>query len=139
MENKKKNGGQKNGPGKTGGVWINKDNIICLGIGQSPTKEDIENVIDEVEKILKELKGQGKVLIHTSPYLGPVLSGAGFRKKLAEKTKKVFKEIGFKKIAIFGGDMMSRTITMFIISASGIKDMRVFKKKEKALEWLKQD
>ena len=139
MEDKKKNGEQKNGPGKTGDVWINKDDIICLGTGQSPTKEDIINVIDKVEKILKRRKGQGKVLVHSSPYLGPVISGAGFRKKLAEKTKKLFKEIGFKKIAIFGGDMMSRTITMFIISASGIKDMKVFKEKKKALEWLKQD
>ena len=55
-------------------VWMNKDGIICFGIGESSTEKDIEDAIDEVIEVLKGFKGEGKVLVHASPY-SFVLSG----------------------------------------------------------------
>lgn len=118
-------------------VWLNKDGIICLGTTAVATEESIDEVLDQIVELLKKFEGKGRVLVRTSPYIG-ALSKAGPRKRFAQRAKKVFKEIGFKKVAIFGGDIAARIITLFIITASGIKDIKVFAKKEKALKWLRE-
>lgn len=51
--------------------------------------------------------------------------------------KKIVKNPGFKRVAILGATVTIRVVGSFIVSASGIENIKVFKEKDKALEWLK--
>lgn len=114
-----------------------EDGIIFLGTGESLSKEGYLIMMDQVIEKLRKYKGTGRVLVHAAKHT-PSLADSENRKMFAERVKEIFNEVGFKRVAIFGGDIFSRTITSFIIFASGIKDIKVFKKKEEALSWLKE-
>jgi len=58
---------------------------------------------------------------------------------MAERIKRMIKDSNFKKIAIYGGDIVIRTVASFIVSASGVKKMRVFSNQEEAFKWLEKN
>ena len=118
-------------------VWINDDGIICFGTVPTSTEEEIDKMIDKAIEFLRKAKGEGKILVRTSPYIR-AFSGSEARKRFASKVQKVVKETKFKKAAIFGGDVVARMITLFVITASGIKDIKVFDSEESAINWLKE-
>ncbi len=119
-------------------VWINEEGIICFSLGESPTEEEIFSALDEGEEVLRSFKGEKKILVYTSPYLGPILSRMEIRERLTEEAGKIMGSFGDMRIAIFGGDAVSRTITSFIIRVSGAKNVEVFSDEDKALAWLKE-
>ena len=120
-------------------VWIKKDGIMYIRIGNLSSKEKVLGLLEKSKKILKRFSDKEKVLIDLGvfPFAPPVHSSL-FRKQVAEKLKEITDEAGYKKVAVFGGDTVKRAITSFVIMASGIKNMKVFGTKEEALKWLKK-
>lgn len=122
--------------------WIGKNGMINVDLDAALSKE---NTPDEVEVMLKEIKdliesvpGKRKLLIKMTPYLGSRMRASQFRKKMAEKLKQHFKKPVFDKAAVYGGDVISRTVTSFILKTSGVNNAKVFEAKEEALKWLKK-
>ena len=45
----------------------------------------------------------------------------------------------FEKIAVYGGNVIARTVGSFVLAAAvGIKNVKLFENKERALKWLKK-
>ena len=118
--------------------WIDKDGIVNIRISKIITVEGVYEIIDNCEKFLREAGGKGKILINIIPYKGPFIATSEFRKIVSERIKKVIKDPGFKKVAVLGGNIIIRTVVSFIITASGVKYIKVFNTQEKALKWLKE-
>ena len=111
------------------------DGIIYIDVPKGISEQDIYKLIDEAEKFLKGLSGEAKILVDMSE--ATIFRSAGFRKKAAKKMKEIAQGPGFKKAAMVGKDIFRRTIVSFVITAAGIKNVKVFKTKEEALKWLK--
>ena len=120
-------------------TWLDDNGITNIKIAEVVTEEDINELLEGAVKILRQSQGKRKVLINIIPYLGPFIATPGFRKRMADKVKTVLKDPGFDKVAISGGNIAIRTVTSFIIMASGIMNVRVFNSSEKALSWLRGD
>ena len=92
--------------------------------------------IEEAKKSLEKTLGKAKILIYMKTI--SIIHSSIFRKTTADKIKAVAEKPGYKKAAIFGPSVTLRTITNFIITASGVKNMRIFNSKKEALRWLKE-
>ena len=77
-----------------------------------------------------------KILI--SILTSSIIKSSRFRKKCAEKIKKIYEDTGFRKAAIFGLTLIPRSIANFIIVASGVENVKIFSDKKDALKWLKK-
>ena len=119
-------------------VWVDDKGIVNIQVAKAIIAEEAYALIDVAEKFLRNSQGKGKVLIHVFPYKGPFVATFKFRKTVSEKIKKIIKDPGFKKVAICGITTIIKTVSSFIITASGVKNMKVFGTKEEALKWLKK-
>lgn len=119
-------------------VWLDKDGIVNIQVAKAITAEEAYALIDGGGRFLRSFKGKGKVLIHVFPYKGPFVATSRFRKTVSERIKEIIKDPGFEKVAISGVTTIIKTVSSFIITASGVKNMKVFDSKEKALKWLKK-
>ena len=121
-------------------IWEEKEGIVYLNMEKAYEESSIEDLILETKKVLEKFQGEAKVLIALTPYLkDPHLRSSQFRQELAEKAKDILKKPGFKKAAIFGGTTITRTIASFVTTAAGLKNIKVFENREKALKWLKEE
>lgn len=118
-------------------LWIDKDRVVNIKIIKVITQEEAYEIIDVAERLLKDSKGKSRVLIQILAYKGPFIASSEFRKQVSKKIKEVIKDPGFEKVAILGGTIIIRTVSSFIITASGVKNMKIFSDKEEALKWLK--
>ena len=122
-------------------VWLRGDGILCINVSGIATKEDINEMVEKTKDFLKTLQGKGRILLKLTTDLR-IVSKAWYtykhRKILAEKTKNLFKEPGFKKAAIFCKGVTNRTVASFIITASGVDNVKIFDTEEKAVKWLKK-
>ena len=122
--------------------WIGKKGIINVDLdvvlSKGTTPEDVEVILQEIKDLIESVPGKKRLLVKLTPYLGASMRASQFRKKLAEKIKYHFKKPLFDKAAVYGGDVISRTITSFILKGSGLKNVKVFKIKEDSQEWLKK-
>ena len=117
-------------------IWQGTDGIVYVDVPKGISEHNINKLTDRAEKFLKDLSGEAKILVDMSE--ATILRSAGFRKKAAKKMKEIDQGSGFKKAAMVGKDIFRRTIVSFVIMASGIKNVKVFKDKEEGLEWLKK-
>jgi len=131
-----KNIGSEDGKSVT---WVGDDGLVHIRIARVVVAEEINQLIEKVKGILEEFSGKEKILVdmgHISDVMG--VSSSSFRKKSAGQIKGLIKDPGFKRAAIFGGNIMHRTIASFIIVASGQKNIKIFEKEKEALKWLKE-
>lgn len=121
-------------------VWVKNDEIMYIRIGNLSSKKKVFGLLEKLKEILKRFSDKEKVLIDLGvfPFAPPVHSSL-FRKQVVEKLKEITKEAGYKKVAVFWGNTVKRTITSFVIVASGMKNMKVLGTEEEALKWLKSD
>lgn len=123
-------------------TWIRKDGVINIDLEtalyKQITPEETIDILKEIKVIIERVPRKRRVLIKMTPYLGAPAKASSFRKKLAKRVKELFQESMFDKIGIFGGDIISRTVTLFIVKATGIKNVKVFVTKEEVLKWLKE-
>ena len=122
--------------GKQNRVWLREGGIVCITLAKTLTEEDIWNILEDSEEKLRRLSGKGKVLINMSTT--SVIRSSQFRKITTEKIKKIARDPGFEKAAIYGGDIVLRTIASFIIMTSGTKNIKIFSTEKEALKWLKK-
>jgi len=130
------------GSSKDNGVgnktWLDKEGIVNIQVAKEITAEEAYVLVDVAEKFLRDFQGKGRVLIHVLPYKGPFVATFKFRKTVSKRIKEIIKDPGFKKVAICGMTTIIKTVSSFIIAASGVKNMKVFGTKEEALKWLKK-
>ena len=123
MENKKENK-----------VWVGDDGIVFVNMAKAVVEEDAYNLVRKIKEILQGLPGKAKIMIDITT--SSIIRSTGFRKKIGDEIRYIAQNIGFEKAAVYGGNVVTRTIASFIIMASGVKNMKVFDKIEKALRWL---
>lgn len=121
-------------------IYLREDGILYVDIAKiiigNGNTEDVKELLEKVKEIAQSLPEPRSFLVKTTPYLGAPVAASQYRKKIAEIVQKNLREISFNKVAMFGGDVTSRVITSFIITATGLKNFKVFKTKKEALEWL---
>ena len=116
-------------------IYIGSDGIFNIIVPEILTEEDVWEIIEEAKKFLEKTLGKAKILIHMRTI--SIIHSSIFRKTTADKIKAVAEKPGYKKVAIFGPSVVLKTITNFIITASGVKNMRIFNSEKEALKWLK--
>ena len=116
-------------------IYIGSDGIFNIIVPEILTEEDVREIIEEAKKFLERTLGKAKILIHMRTI--SIIHSSIFRKTTADKIKAIAEKPGYKKAAIFGPSVTLRTITNFIITASGVKNMRIFNSEKEALKWLK--
>jgi len=118
-------------------VWLREDGIVYVVVGKTVSEEEVMDLIDKIEEILKSVPGKAKVLVDVGTVA--VIRSSSFRNKLAKRLRDTVESRGVEKAAFFGQKLITRTIVSFIVMASGLKNLKVFENKEKALKWLKED
>ncbi len=119
-------------------VWIDEKGTIHIFETEPFTEQDIYHILETAKEALKKLRGKGKILVKITEKVTIPVTSSYTRKILVEETKNIIKDPGFEKAAIYGGSAVSRTVASFIIMATGVKNIKIFKTKEKALEWLEK-
>ena len=113
-----------------------EEGIIYVTVPKIITEEKIWNLVEEIKEALVRNPDNRKILIEMKT-VSPVRSSE-FRKITADKIRAI-NEVGlFSKTALFGSNILIRTIATFIIAASRAKNIKLFKTKEEALKWLKE-
>jgi hypothetical protein len=118
-------------------IWVGDDGIVRLKVGEKKWDYDtMERVVDSYSKVINNLAKKPKVLIDLTssiPILSPLI-----RKGIVEKMKEVY-NLGFEKVAMFGGSIIIKVTTTFAIGASRIKNVKHFNTEEEALKWLREE
>lgn len=114
-------------------IWIGEDKIIHVDIVKVFTTDDLTMLLDEILETIDETAGRPNILLNI--ITTSVVSSPKMRKEVGEKFGKISTKV--KKIAIWGGNEITRAVASFIIMSSHLKDMKVFLVKEDALNWLK--
>ena len=117
-------------------VWVGDDGIVFVKMAKALAEEDAYSLVRKVKEILQGLPGKAKIMIDITT--NSIIRSTSFRKKIGDEIRYIAQDIGFEKAAVHGGNVVTRTIASFIIMASGVKNMKVFAKIEKALKWLSQ-
>lgn len=118
-------------------IWVGEnrlyidDNIIGINI--------VGEVDDKMALTMKEAYLKLKNMIEDQNDILVDLDKAGKQSAGARKTWKVLNEYeNTGKIAMFGMNPVARVIASFVKGVSSKEDIRFFKTKEEAFEWLKE-
>ena len=112
-------------------IYLDEDNVLCVtNVGEIDEKIAIE-IKEAVIKLINMVEGK----VHTLTDLNK----AG---KTTSQARKIFQELAeYKKQgknAFYGMHPVARVLAAFFMGISKKKDMRFFKTKEEALQWLKE-
>jgi hypothetical protein len=119
-------------------LWID-NNIIFVEMTGSIDEKDGERLLRGLEYNFEMLSGNAKVVFNMGRInISLDAQTAAFRKKLFEWIKKMHRESKYEKVAIFGGNLVTRSVISLIIGATRLKDIRMFRDKNKALTWINQ-
>ncbi len=119
-------------------IWIDKEGILNIKLFMKDTAVEVEDLLKDAKESLLTSGAKTKILVDISGVIVGHMRSSQLRKEVVKSIKEWIKEAKFEKAAVFGGDIIKRTITSFILVASGIKNIRVFETREKALKWLKK-
>ncbi len=110
-------------------VWLEGD-IVCYGLS---------NEVDEREAIL--LNDVGLEYINSGKASFVLIDLQQQSSKFSSVARKIWvkflQNTKIKKAAMFGGNIIVRTLASFVIAAAGKKNIKFFAAKEEALKWLK--
>ena len=111
--------------------YLGEDNICYITV--------VGEVDEEIAIAIKEVDLKFKNMIEEKLNILADLNKAGLQSSEARKVwKKMTEHEKSGKIAMFGMHSVARVLASFIVGVSKNKDMRFFKTKEEALEWLKE-
>lgn len=116
-------------------VWIGDDKIVYVTVIPIVLAEEIEDLAKEVKKALEASQNKARILVFMDGVKLGIRSHHR-RKRFAQVAKDLGVNPGFEKAAIYGVNTIIRTVASFIIATSGLKNVKIFKTKEDALEWL---
>lgn len=117
-------------------VWLGDDGIVRIRIGEVINEGIVEATAKDFREIVKTPPIKARVLIDISA--GPRVTSSIFRKNAVKLIKDTLKDPGFERIALWGGSVIQKVGTSFIITAAGFKNIKYFKTEKEALEWLKK-
>ena len=120
-------------------VWIDKDGIINILVSMKNPAENIIDLLEEVKEALFNIGERAKILVDISGSILGHMRSSQLRKGVAKNISEWREKVNFEKAAVFGGDAIRKTITSFVITASGLKKVKVFETKEEAVKWLKKN
>jgi len=120
-------------------LWLGGDNIIRVRLGKFKFDEGIEKSLnEEINNIInKQPNSPLKVLVDLTH--STHIPSVTFRKWGVNFLKDKLKEPGFEKIAFWGGGILPRVVTSFIMTAASLKNVKLFKTEDEALKWLKEE
>lgn len=119
-------------------VWLGEDGIVQAQIGKKYNEKTVDIVVKKFIEVTRELTTKPKILIDIS--LTPPAYKIILRKKIVKVLKDLFKDPGFEKLAMWGAKTtFIKAITLFIIRAIGIDNIKYFKTEEEAIKWLKEE
>lgn len=117
---------------KPNGVFLNEHDIMELHFYGSQSLEKVKQMMAEEDAILAKLQREGKPLM--------ILGNAELMGKMTAEGRKIaveyVKSYNFKKIAVYGGSTFIMTVAALVIRALRRKDIRIFKSRKAALQWL---
>ena len=126
-----------------------KENERGIWVGETRIYLDENNIINGIYignidvKIANELREANLKLMNLVEGKVKILNDMNRINKPSLVARKIFQEFTFhkkiEKVAFFGLHPVARVIASFFIGGSKKKDMRFFKTREEALEWLKRD
>ncbi len=119
-------------------IWIDKEGILNIKIFMKDSAVETEDLLKDTKESLLASGAKTKILVDISGAVIGHMRSSQLRRGVVKSIKEWIKEAKFEKAAVFGGDTIRRTIASFILVASGIKNIRVFETREKALKWLKK-
>jgi len=115
-------------------VWVDQEGRIRARIVGEHDKLDAENIINEINELIKRDQKNSKILIDMTDTGRP---SSHARKLHANNMKKLSKSI--KKAALYGASAMNRVMANFIIKASGMGEkVKYFNTEKEAILWLKK-
>lgn len=119
-------------------IFLNKDGIIEIKAGKDwGSIELMEDLMNDIKKIGKEVPNKVRVLVNIET--APNIPSVSYRKNVVKMVKDTIDEIGYEKISIYGGGIIQRTVTSFLIKAIGLKNIKYFGSEEEAQKWLKEE
>jgi len=119
-------------------VTLRKDRVIYITVTPMTTGKEIEELVAKIRRMIEKLSGKPRIFVNMEGYYTGTLRSSQGRKKAAEECKSLAKNPGFEKAAIFVKNTVMRTITSFVIIASRVKNIKIFKTEEEGLKWLKK-
>lgn len=120
-------------------VWVDKQGIVYMKIVKLVDEKDLSDLIGDLREILRGFSDKPKILVDIENIEDRVfISSSLFRKNAVKQAKDFIQNIGFKKVAVFGIGIEDRTVASFVISAIGIKNIKIFITEEEALKWLRE-
>jgi anti-anti-sigma regulatory factor len=117
-------------------ILVDKDGIVCVSIGEEISKSSIRELLDRLEDVLENTSIKAKIIIDMGNVT--ILRSSDFREELSERVKKIFKEHNFSRAAFYSKSIVVRTVALFIVSATGLKNIKVFDSEEKSKNWLEE-
>jgi len=120
-------------------ILIGKDDIIYIDVSKEDLSgEYILELMKETIEIIRKFSGKGKVLANFSKSVLKVGSSEE-RKRMVKLIQDAYKDPGFDKIAICGVSTLLKIVSFFVVKATKIENIRVFKTKEEGLKWLRRN
>ena len=115
-------------------IWVSDDGLINIQMSKGITENDVDDLSRQINKLLDQLGSETKIIVDLTN--SSLIYSSEFRRESADRVKDLFEQSKFKKIALFGGNVIIRTTASFILVASGVRSIKIFDTKEKALKWL---
>jgi len=115
-------------------LWLGEGGIIRVQLGKFKFDEEIEKSLnEEINNIInKQSDSPLKVLIDLTH--STHIPSIAFRRWGVNFLKDKLKEPGFEKIAFWEGGIFPRVVTSFIITATSLKNVKLFKTGEEAIK-----
>jgi len=120
-------------------VWIDKEGIVHMKIVRLIGEKDLSGLLRSLQESLKGFSSKPRILVDIGNIEDrALLSSSLFRKDAVKQGKDFIQNIGFEKAAVFGAGVEDRTVASFVISATRIKNIKVFTTEEEALKWIRE-
>ncbi|MDD2890244.1 MAG: STAS/SEC14 domain-containing protein [bacterium] len=111
---------------------LNKDNILYITIVGEIDGKKTSIPIEAIMKLLNMVNGKVNVFVNLDKAGKPSI-------KARKLTVEIHKNEKVGKVAHFGVNPVAKVIAAFFMGSCKKKDVRFFSKKERAIEWLKDD
>ena len=101
-----------------------EDGIVFADIDKISDQKDFDLMFLQVKDIVALREDKVKILVHMTS--SPLFRTSKFRKRAAANINDLMETIGQVKSAIYAESIIARTISSFIMMASGAKGWKVF-------------
>ncbi len=116
-------------------IFLGDDGFIHHVYDGDQTYDNLQKDVDQIVQLLKQKRSEKKPAIVLGDYTNIGKADSSARKAASE----ALKDGDYDKLALFGTNIFHTMAANLIIIASGkSKKVKVFKKREKATEWLKK-